>query len=41
MIGLLCYTDVSVLDGVRNLIAAVAGGGLAGILCAGLHPKRK
>ena len=41
VIGLLGYTDVSVLDGVRNLVAAVAGGGLAGVLCAGLHPKRK
>ena len=41
VIGLLCYSDVSVLDGVRNLVAAVAGGGIAGILCAGLHTKRK
>ena len=41
VIGLLCYSDVSVLDGVRNLIAAVAGGGIAGMLCAGLHTKRK
>lgn len=39
VIGLLCYTDVSVLDGVRNLIAAVAGGGLAGSSVPGCIPK--
>lgn len=41
IIGVIGYTDVAVLDGIRNLIAAVAGGGAAGFLCAGLLPKRK
>lgn len=41
VIGLLSYADVAVLDGVRNLIAAVTGGGIAGFLCAGLRTKRK
>ena len=41
IIGLLCYSDVAVLDGVRNFVAAVIGGAAAGFLCAGLHPKRK
>lgn len=40
-IGVLGYTDVSLLDGMRSLIAAVAGGGAAGFLCAGVLPKRK
>lgn len=40
LIGVLGYTDVALLDGVRNLIAAVAGGGAAGFLCAAALPKR-
>lgn len=40
-IGVLGYADVSLLDGMRSLIAAVAGGGAAGVLCAGVLPKRK
>ena len=41
LIGVLGYTDVSLLDGTHSLIAAVAGGGAAGFLCAGVLPKRK
>lgn len=41
IIGIVGYTDVAILDGARNLIAALAGGGAAGFLCAGFLPKRK
>ena len=41
LIGVLGYTDVSLLDGTHSLIAAVTGGGAAGFLCAGVLPKRK
>lgn len=41
IIGLLCYSDVTALAGIRNLLAAVVGGGIAGFLCAGLRTKRK
>ncbi len=41
IIGFVCYSSVEALAGVRNLIAAVIGGGMAGFICAGLHTKRK
>ena len=40
-IGLIGYTDTGVLDGVQNLVAALAGGVTAGLLCAWLRPGRK
>lgn len=40
LIGVLGYTDVALLDGARNLMAAVIGGGAAGFLCAVALPKR-
>ena len=41
VIGLVGYRGVGVLDGVRNLMAALAGGVTAGLLCAWLRPGRK
>ena len=36
VIGLLCYTGTAPFDAVRTLVAAVAGGVTAGLLCAWL-----
>lgn len=40
-IGLIGYAGTGVLDGVNSLVAAVAGGVTAGLLCAWLRPGRK
>lgn len=40
-VGLICYTGTDVLDGSMNLIAALAGGMAAGLICAWLRVGRK